>query len=72
MANLTPALLRQVFYNKGMGKIIKFTGGIIAIILGVIALLTPLTPGSWLIFIGLELLGISSLKSARKNRDKEN
>ena len=33
--------------------------GIIAIILGIIALITPFTPGAfWLIFLGLELLGI--------------
>jgi uncharacterized protein YqgC (DUF456 family) len=31
--------------------------GIICFILGFIALITPLTPGSWLIFVGLELLG---------------
>lgn len=38
-------------------KIKKFFG-IFLIILGIIALLTPFTPGSWLAFIGLELLGI--------------
>lgn len=32
--------------------------GIILIILGLAALVTPFTPGSWLAFIGLELLGI--------------
>jgi xanthine/uracil permease len=32
--------------------------GIIFIVLGLLALLTPLTPGSWLIPIGLELIGI--------------
>ena len=35
--------------------------GIILIIIGFLALITPLTPGSWLIFIGLELLGIRLL-----------
>jgi len=32
--------------------------GVILIIYGIIALLTPFTPGSWLAFIGLELLGV--------------
>jgi len=42
-------------------KIIKRTVGIILIILGFLALITPFTPGSWLIFIGLELLGLKIL-----------
>jgi uncharacterized protein YqgC (DUF456 family) len=36
---------------------IKIVVGVILIILGFLALITPLTPGSWLIFVGLELLG---------------
>ncbi len=32
--------------------------GAVLILLGLLALVTPLTPGSWLIFIGLELIGI--------------
>ncbi len=32
--------------------------GVILIIIGLAALLTPLTPGAWLAIIGLELLGI--------------
>lgn len=32
--------------------------GVFLIIIGVIALVTPLTPGSWLAIIGLELLGL--------------
>lgn len=32
--------------------------GLILIFIGLLALLTPLTPGSWLAFVGLELLGI--------------
>ena len=35
--------------------------GIILIILGVLALITPFTPGSWLIFVGLEFFGIRTL-----------
>ncbi|MDD5098788.1 MAG: hypothetical protein PHP35_00370 [Candidatus Colwellbacteria bacterium] len=35
--------------------------GIILIILGLVALLTPFTPGSWLIFAGLEFLGLRIL-----------
>ncbi len=39
-------------------SIIKKVLGVILIIYGIIALLTPFTPGSWLALIGLELLGI--------------
>ncbi len=39
-------------------SIIKKVIGVILIIIGLIALFTPLTPGSWLALIGLELLGI--------------
>ncbi|MBP6860029.1 MAG: hypothetical protein KBC38_00500 [Candidatus Pacebacteria bacterium] len=33
--------------------------GVLCIIIGLLALITPLTPGSWLIFVGLTLLGIT-------------
>jgi hypothetical protein len=33
----------------------------VLIILGLLALLTPLTPGSWLALIGLEILGLRLL-----------
>lgn len=35
--------------------------GIILILVGLAAFFTPLTPGSWLAIIGLELLGIRIL-----------
>jgi len=35
--------------------------GFVLLLAGLFALATPLTPGSWLIFIGLELLGIRLL-----------
>lgn len=38
----------------GLKKVI----GVLLILLGLFALLTPFTPGSWLIFVGLELVGI--------------
>ena len=42
---------------------IKKTIGIILILIGLTALFTPLTPGSWLVFIGLQLLGLQILLS---------
>lgn len=36
---------------------VRKTVGVILIIIGLAALVTPLTPGSWLALIGLELLG---------------
>ncbi len=41
-----------------MKTIIKKVIGVILIIYGIFALLTPLTPGSWLALIGLELIGV--------------
>jgi len=41
-----------------MKTIIKKVLGVILIIIGIFALLTPLTPGSWLALIGMELVGI--------------
>ncbi len=40
---------------------IKNIIGVILILVGLAALFTPLTPGSWLAIIGLELLGVRIL-----------
>lgn len=40
---------------------IKKAIGIFLVILGMLAFVTPFTPGSWLIFVGLELLGVRFL-----------
>jgi hypothetical protein len=42
-------------------KIVRITVGVILVILGLAALVTPFTPGSWLAVIGLELLGLRVL-----------
>jgi hypothetical protein len=39
----------------------KITIGVILVIIGLLALVTPLTPGSWLVFIGAELIGLRFL-----------
>jgi uncharacterized protein YqgC (DUF456 family) len=44
-----------------MKRILRIIIGIILIILGLMALVTPFTPGSWLAVIGLELLGLRLL-----------
>jgi len=44
-----------------MQKVFKIILGVLLILIGVFALLTPLTPGSWLALIGLEILGIRFL-----------
>lgn len=41
-----------------MQKILKIALGVVLIILGVVAVLTPFSPGSWLALIGLEILGL--------------
>ena len=40
---------------------VKKTIGILLVIIGLLALVTPFTPGSWLIFIGLGFIGIRIL-----------
>jgi len=40
---------------------VKKTVGVLLILIGLLALVTPLTPGSWLVFVGLELLGLRFL-----------
>ena len=37
------------------------TIGVVLILIGLVALVTPLSPGSWLVIIGLELLGVRIL-----------
>ncbi|TSC81755.1 MAG: Uncharacterized protein G01um101420_860 [Parcubacteria group bacterium Gr01-1014_20] len=46
---------RKIFDKNYPGRKIV---GVILIALGFLALITPLTPGSWLIFVGLGFLGI--------------
>ena len=54
----TKEYLKKLFSENP--KIKKTIGGILVLI-GLAALLTPFTPGSWLIFVGLELLGLRFL-----------
>jgi hypothetical protein len=44
-----------------MRRIFRITFGVVLIILGVFAALTPFSPGSWLALIGLEILGLRLL-----------
>jgi uncharacterized membrane protein len=54
--------------NPIVKNIIKKTIGIILIVWGLIALVTPLTPGSWLAIIGLQMLGFGFLLENRITR----
>jgi sulfite exporter TauE/SafE len=42
-------------------KILRIVVGIVLILLGLVALFTPFTPGSWLAVFGLEFLGLRVL-----------
>ncbi len=59
-----------------MLPVLKKILGVLCILWGVIALFTPFTPGAWLIFIGMELLGMGFLLperfrgSAKRIKDK--
>lgn len=49
---------KPAFLQNGTLK--KVTGALLLLV-GFIALITPFTPGSWLIFVGAELLGLRLL-----------
>ncbi len=51
-------IIKEYIHDKPK---IKKIVGVILILVGFAALITPLTPGSWLAIIGLELLGIRIL-----------
>ncbi len=51
-------IVKEYIHNKPK---IKKTVGVILILIGLVAFFTPLTPGSWIAIIGLELLGIRIL-----------
>jgi hypothetical protein len=42
-------------------KVIRIVLGVLLIVVGLLALFTPLTPGSWLALVGLEILGLRVL-----------
>ncbi len=44
-----------------MLRVLRIVIGIFLVIFGLFALVTPLTPGAWLGFIGLEMLGFGFL-----------
>lgn len=48
-----------------MKKYLKKALGVVLIILGFLALITPCSPGSWLILVGLEFLGLGFLLEDR-------
>jgi len=48
-----------------MKGVVRTVVGVILIVLGFLALITPFSPGSWLILIGLELLGLRILLEKR-------
>ena len=54
--------------NPTLKNILKKTIGVIFIVWGLIALVTPFTPGSWLAIIGLQMLGWGFLLENRIGR----
>jgi uncharacterized protein YqgC (DUF456 family) len=44
---------------------LKLLLGILCLVIGFVARITPLTPGAWLIFVGMELLGLTFLLPRR-------
>jgi hypothetical protein len=48
-----------------MKRAVRTALGVLLVLLGLLALFTPLTPGSWLVPIGLEVLGLRILLEKR-------
>jgi protein-S-isoprenylcysteine O-methyltransferase Ste14 len=55
-----------------MKPVLKKIIGVILIVLGLAALVTPFTPGSWLALIGLQLVGLGFLLENRFGRALKN
>jgi protein-S-isoprenylcysteine O-methyltransferase Ste14 len=55
-----------------MKPILKVAVGVVLIVLGLAALVTPFTPGSWLALIGLQLVGLGFLLKNRFGRALKN
>ena len=51
--------------SPALKNILKKTIGVIFIVWGLIALVTPFTPGSWLAIIGLQMVGLGFLLENR-------
>lgn len=56
--DLLKIIIKEYIHNRPM---IKKIVGVILIVIGLLFLVTPFTPGSWLIFVGLEFIGIRIL-----------
>ena len=56
-----PGICSTAYVNENMRRSLRIILGIVLIILGVVAALTPFSPGSWLALIGLEILGLRML-----------
>jgi len=60
---------RARWYHPGMKTPFwKKVTGVTLILIGILALITPFTPGSWLVFVGLEVFGIRLLAWDRIKR----
>jgi hypothetical protein len=55
----TIAVFTRNYWHKH--KYFRLAIGVICILWGIIALVTPFTPGAWLIFVGLEIFGYKIL-----------
>lgn len=61
MVIMVKEMKEQIKLLLALNPKIKKLVGVILIIVGISALVTPFTPGSWLVFVGLEFLGIRFL-----------
>ena len=55
---MTEKIEKLIERLRAMNPRLRALIGILFIALGLLALVTPLTPGSWLAIIGLELIGV--------------
>ncbi len=53
--------MKEIFEQIKNKSVLKIISGVALIIFGLLIHMIPLVPGSWAIFIGLEILGIRLL-----------
>ena len=53
--------MKEIFEQNKNKSVLKIIAGVTLVIFGLLIHLIPLVPGSWAIFIGLEILGIRLL-----------
>ena len=53
------------FHMNRLPPVLRIILGVICLVVGILALVTPLTPGGWLTVVGIEALGLRAFFTKR-------